>query len=177
VTAPCDAITPETLALPDWATTASAEPDPLPSSEPGVVEPDPLVPSPPLPLAALLPTVGIVISAGSRPAARAITNQHPGPQTGEASFDIKRRFGIDENIVDRTSCWIYDLRDLRMATVLSVLQARYTRETRSDKGDFTRKLEQIKVELDQVLDRVQVRSGPYGNSEEPSTLFSCKLSR
>ena len=36
---------------------------------------------------------------------------------------------------------------------------------------------QIKVELDQVLDRVQVRWGPYGNSEEPSTLFSCKLSR
>jgi hypothetical protein len=99
------------------------------------------------------------------------------PQTEEASFDIKRRFGIDEKIVDRTSCWVYDLRDLRMATVLSVLQARYTQETRGDKGDFTRKLEQIKVELDQVLDRVQVRWGPYGNSEEPSTLFSCKLSR
>ena len=96
------------------------------------------------------------------------------PQTEEASFDIKRRFGIDENIVDRTSSWIYDLRDLRMATVLSVLLARYTQEARSDKGDFTRKLEQIKVELDQVLDRVQVRWGPYGNSEEPSTLFSCK---
>ena len=99
------------------------------------------------------------------------------PQTEEASFDIKRRFGIDENIVERTSSWIYDLRDLRMATVLSVLVARYTQETRGDKGDFPRKLEQIKVELNQVLDRVQVRWGPFGNSEEPSTLFSCKLSR
>jgi hypothetical protein len=99
------------------------------------------------------------------------------PQTEEASFDIKRRFGIDENIVERTSSWIYDLRDLRMATVLSVLLARYTQETRGDKGDFPRKLDQIKVELNQVLDRVQVRWGPFGNSEEPSTLFSCKLSR
>jgi hypothetical protein len=99
------------------------------------------------------------------------------PQTEEASFDIKRRFGIDENMVERTSSWIYDLRDLRMATVLSVLVARYTQEARGDKGDFPRKLEQIKVELDQVLDRVQVRWGPFGNAEEPSTLFSCKLSR
>ena len=40
------------------------------------------------------------------------------PQIEEASFDIKRRFGIDENIAYRTSSWIYDLRDLRMATVL-----------------------------------------------------------
>ena len=58
------------------------------------------------------------------------------PQTEEASFDIKRRFGVDENIVDRGSSWIYDLRDLRMATVLSVLLARYTQEARGDKGDF-----------------------------------------
>ena len=42
------------------------------------------------------------------------------PQTEEASFDIKRRFGIDETIVDRQSQWIFDLRDLRIATVLSV---------------------------------------------------------
>jgi hypothetical protein len=99
------------------------------------------------------------------------------PQVEEASFDIKRRFGIDENLVQRTSAWIYDLRDLRMATVLSVLLARYTQESRSEKGDFPRKLSQIKVELDLVLDRVQVRWGPLGNSQEPSTLFSCKISR
>ena len=43
------------------------------------------------------------------------------PQTEEASFDIKRRFGIDETIVDRASSWVFDLRDLRLATVLSVL--------------------------------------------------------
>ena len=64
-----------------------------------------------------------------------------------------------------------------MATVLTVLKDRYTQELRTDKGDFKIKLANIKNELDQVLDRVQVRWGPYGNSEEPSTVFSCKLSR
>jgi hypothetical protein len=99
------------------------------------------------------------------------------PQTEEASFDIKRRYGIDETIVDRSSSWVFDLRDLRIATVLSVLLSRYTQEVRSERGDWARKIVLIKEELDQVLERVQVRWGPYGNSAEPSTLFSCKISR
>jgi hypothetical protein len=99
------------------------------------------------------------------------------PQTEECSWDIKRRYGIDENQVDRASQWVYDLRDLRMATVLMVLQQRYIAETRSDRGDFARKIGLITSQLSAVLDRVQVRWGPFGNSAEASTLFSCKLSR
>lgn len=99
------------------------------------------------------------------------------PQTEEASFEIKRRYGIDETIAARTSSWIFDQRDLRMATVLTVLLSRYVQEARGDKGDFPRKIILAKAALDQVLDRVQVRWGPTGNSAEPSTLFSCKLSR
>jgi hypothetical protein len=99
------------------------------------------------------------------------------PQTEECSWDIKRRYGIDEQLLDRASTFIYDLRDLRMATVLMVLQQRYIAETRSDRGDFARKIGLITSQLDAVLDRVQVRWGPFGNSAEPSTLFSCKLSR
>jgi hypothetical protein len=99
------------------------------------------------------------------------------PQIEEASFDIKRRFGIDERIVSRGSFWIYDLRDLRMVTVLEVLLARYAQETRADKGDFKNKIMTLKASLGVYLDRVQVRWGPFGNSEEPTTLFSCKLSR
>ncbi len=99
------------------------------------------------------------------------------PQTEEASFDIKRRFGIDELIVNRTSSWIYDMRDLRIATVLTVLNDRYTAEARGDKGDFANKIRLIRAQLDEVLARVQVRWGPFGNSAEPSTLFGCKLSR
>jgi hypothetical protein len=99
------------------------------------------------------------------------------PQTANASFDIKRRFGIDENIPGRTSSWVYDLQDLRMATVLSVLRDRYIQEARTDRGDFARKAKQIQVDLQLVLDRVQVRWGPLGNSSEPATIFSCKVSR
>jgi hypothetical protein len=99
------------------------------------------------------------------------------PQTANASFDIKRRFGIDENIPGRTSSWVYDLEDVRMATVLTVLRERYMQETRSDRGDFARKAKQMDVELQLILDRVQVRWGPLGNSAEPATLFSCKISR
>jgi len=99
------------------------------------------------------------------------------PQVEEASWDLKRRFSVDENIADRSSSWIYDLRDLRMATILTVLHERYIAETRSDKGDFARKIGLIKSQLAEVLDRVQIRWGPFGNSAEPSTLFSCKLSR
>jgi len=99
------------------------------------------------------------------------------PQTEEASFDIKRRFGIDETIAYRSSTWVFDLRDLRMGTILQVLHDRYTAEARTDRGDWARKISLIRSQLDQVLDRIQVRWGPYGNSAEPSTVFSCKISR
>ena len=99
------------------------------------------------------------------------------PQTASASFDIKRRFGIDENITFRDSTWIYDLQDLRMLTVLTVLYDRYTAELRSDRGDWQRKMGHIRNLRDEVADRVQVRGGPYGNSSEPSTIFNCKISR
>jgi hypothetical protein len=99
------------------------------------------------------------------------------PQIAAATFDIKRRFGIDENITFRDSSWIYDLQDLRMAVVLSVLYDRYTAELRSDRGDWVRKMSHIRNKRDEIIDRVQVRWGPYGNSAEPSTVFSCKISR
>jgi hypothetical protein len=99
------------------------------------------------------------------------------PQIEEATFDIKRRYGIDENTFYRASAWIYAQRDLRMATILSTLLPRYIHETRSDRGDFSDKIALIKTDLQEVLDRVQVRWGPLGNSAEPSTLFSCRLSR
>lgn len=99
------------------------------------------------------------------------------PQIEEASFDIKRRFSIDETIVSRSSGWVFDLRDLRMAVVLSVLLDRYTQETRTERGDFPLKIGRVRQQLDDVLGRVQVRWGPTGTSAEPSTIFGCRLSR
>jgi hypothetical protein len=98
-------------------------------------------------------------------------------QIANATFDIKRRFGIDENIVGRTTAWVYDVQDLRMATILLVLRERYMQEARTDRGDFARKAKTMDVEFQTILDRVQVRWGPLGNSAEPATVFSCKISR
>jgi hypothetical protein len=102
------------------------------------------------------------------------------PQIAEASYDLKNRFAIDDNPLVgeyRSSSWIYDLQVLRVATVYSVLLERYTQETRTEGGDFEKKVIRFRQKLDDVLTRVQVRWGPFGNSAEPSTLFSCKLSR
>jgi hypothetical protein len=99
------------------------------------------------------------------------------PQIEEVSYDLKQRFGIDENITFRYSSWIYDLRVLRMATILTVLKQRYRAETRTERGDFAIKANSISRELDPVLDQLQVRWGPYGNSAEPSTIFGCKICR
>src|SRR5262245_31103195 len=76
------------------------------------------------------------------------------PQIEEATFDIKRRFAIDENTPFRASSWVYDLRDLRMLTVLTVIYDRYTAELRSDRGDWQRKMGHIRNLRDEVLDRV-----------------------
>ncbi len=100
------------------------------------------------------------------------------PQIATASFDIKRRYGIDERIGYRQSWWVYSRQDLRDATVLTVLHARYLQEARTDAGgDFWMKVRAVKTQLEEVLARVQVRWGPFGNSAEPSTLFGCKLAR
>lgn len=102
------------------------------------------------------------------------------PQIEEASYDLKLRFAIDDNPIVgeyRSSTWIYDLQVLRVATVYSVLLERYTQETRTERGDFEKKVVRFRQKLDDALARVQVRWGPFGNSAEPSTLFSCKLSR
>jgi hypothetical protein len=99
------------------------------------------------------------------------------PQIEEASFDIKRRFGIDETIVYRSSSWIFDLRDLRMATILLVLLDRYAAENQANDVTFMHKIQTAQNELASVMDRVEVRWGAQGNLEEPSTIFNTRLSR
>lgn len=102
------------------------------------------------------------------------------PQIAEASYDIKQRFAIDDLAaasLARSSTWIYDLQVLRVATVYSVLLERYTQETRTEHGDFDKKVARFRQKLDDALARIQIRWGPLGNSAEPSALFSCRLSR
>jgi hypothetical protein len=64
-----------------------------------------------------------------------------------------------------------------MAVILSVLYDRYTAEARTDSGDWRNKIGLIRTQREAILDRVQVRWGPFGNSAEPATIFSCKITR
>lgn len=102
------------------------------------------------------------------------------PQIAEASYDIKQRYMIDDNPIQgvfRSSSFVYDLQVLRVATVYTVLLERYTQETRTDRGDFEKKVVRFRQKLDDALARVQVRWGPTGMEAEPSTIFSTKISR
>lgn len=100
----------------------------------------------------------------------------------DVSFDLKSRFGIDEIIPFQASAWLYagaeDLyRDLRAACVMGVLVEAYAAENRAGTGDYAKKLELFRKMQAEVLERVQLRKGPFGNSSPPVTLFSCGLSR
>jgi hypothetical protein len=100
----------------------------------------------------------------------------------DASWDLKNRFALDENVPFRASNWLYQgaedmFRDLRAACVLQVLVKAFQAENRSKEGDWAMKLSQLKSEYNDVLDRMQLRFGPFGNSEPPVTRFSCRFSR
>jgi hypothetical protein len=99
------------------------------------------------------------------------------PQIEEASFELNRRFSIDPAVPCRAPEAVYDLRDLRTACVLSVLAQRYASETRGRDGDFALKLSLVKQELSEVLARLQVRWGPGGDAQPPSTHFSTRIVR
>jgi len=98
------------------------------------------------------------------------------PQIEEASYELNRRFTIDPVIFYRSPERIYDLRDLRMATVWTVLYNRYNQENRTNDGDFEKKTRHAGRQLATVMERVQVRWGPMGASTEPTTLFNMKIS-
>ena len=99
------------------------------------------------------------------------------PQIEEAAYDLKRRYGIDENVLIQSSGNMYDLRDLRMAVVLAVLQARYVQEARGERGDFPRKIGLLSQQLASVLERVEIRWGVNGKNPPSSSLFGSMAMR
>lgn len=127
--------------------------------------------------------VGQVAGIGSPPAPAAgltgveFTVLTMAPQIEDASFSLNRDWNIDPNLPGRTPSELYDLRDLRQATVLTVLLRRYVAENRGDKGDFNLKIGSTKQALDDVTSRLSIRWGTAGTDPAPSTIFSCRISR
>jgi hypothetical protein len=99
------------------------------------------------------------------------------PQIEEASFAINRQYAIDPNITGRAPSNIYDLRDLRMACILKVLLTRLDAEVQQKDTSWSLKREQYGADLSLVMDRLQVRWGPKGLDQAPSSFFSTRLVR
>lgn len=99
------------------------------------------------------------------------------PQIEDASFSLNRDWNIDPGLPGRTPSELYDLRDLRQATVLTVLLRRYVAENRTERGDFPMKIGEIKQALEEVRSRLSIRWGPDGTDPAPSTIFSGRVSR
>jgi hypothetical protein len=99
------------------------------------------------------------------------------PQIEDVSYDLNRRYGINDDFADRTAAFLYDPRELRQACVLTVLLRQYATESRTKEGDFAAKIMVAKMELDEVLGRISVRFGELGQASEPTNRFSTRVRR
>ncbi len=81
------------------------------------------------------------------------------PQIERATYDLNRRYGIDDLVTGRRTSDMYDPREVREAAVLTVLSNQYlamSRETGDPRDPFAAKAELAKLELEDLLDRVVV---------------------
>jgi hypothetical protein len=104
------------------------------------------------------------------------------PQIARASYDLDRRYGIDDLIDGRRPGDLYDPREVREAVVLTVLMKQYrdmSREGGSPARDdaFAAKARLVKQELDELLARVVVHWGAAPMGGPAATRFSSRLAR
>lgn len=100
-----------------------------------------------------------------------------GPQIEDASYDLNRRYQINDDFADRAAVYLYDPRQLRQACVLTVLMRQYATESRTKEGDFSSKLMVVSRELDAVMARISVTFGQRGQDSSPTNRFSTRTRR
>jgi hypothetical protein len=106
-----------------------------------------------------------------------------GPQIALASYELNRRFGIDDLIAGRRPCDLFDRDEVREATVLTVLYRQYMDMCRSGAtgGDaLAYKAHMYKQELDDLLARTVVHWLPAPGDTAiapPTSRFSTRVSR
>jgi hypothetical protein len=113
-----------------------------------------------------------------------------GPQIALASYDLDRRFGIDDAIAGRRSVDLYDPQQLREAVVLTVLYKQYLDQSRQFAGKiadqsetpgdvYAAKARIAKAELDEVLDRIALKWNEANVDARAiaTTRFSTRISR
>ncbi len=99
------------------------------------------------------------------------------PQLEEASFWLYQRFSLDDNIPNRKPTDAYDLRVLRDACVLKVLQCRYLAESRDPNTDFSMKHKEVSRDLADALEIIRLKWGPIGESQPSTSLGTMRLER
>ena len=113
-----------------------------------------------------------------------------GPQIQLASYDLDRRFGIDDAVAGRRSVDLYDPHQLREAVVLTVLYKQYLDQSRQFAGPiadqsgtpgdvYSAKARIVKAELDEVLDRLALKwnEADIAALSIATTRFSTRISR
>jgi hypothetical protein len=109
-----------------------------------------------------------------------------GPQIQLASYDIDRRYGIDDAVAGRRSLDLYDPQQLREAVVLTVLYKQYLDQGRQFAGAssapddlYSAKSRIAKSELDEVLDRLTLQWNEHDALARSvaTTRFSTRISR
>jgi hypothetical protein len=106
-----------------------------------------------------------------------------GPQIATASYDLNRRFGINDRVSGNRPSDLFDPREILDATVLTVLSRQYMELSRSsnDRPDlFATKAQTYRQELDDLLARLVVHWSSTSGSVAPSTSttrLSARLSR
>ena len=106
-----------------------------------------------------------------------------GPQIELASYDINKRYGIDDFIAGRRSCDLFDTREVREATVLTVLYRQYLEMSRGseERADlFATKARLYKEELSDLLARTVIHwnSRPgTPTSSQSITRMATRMSR
>jgi hypothetical protein len=106
-----------------------------------------------------------------------------GPQIARASYELNRRYGIDDLVAGRRSSDLFDPQEVREATVLTVLYRQYLDMSRGQEGrgdTFAAKAQIFRQELDDLLARTVVHwlsvPGNVG-AAPPTSRFGTRLSR
>lgn len=100
-----------------------------------------------------------------------------GPQIEDVSYDLNRRYGINDDFADRQASYLYDPRELRQACVLTILVRQYTNENRAKDGDFAEKARLAREDLSETLARISVHFGQLGEGSTPVNRFSTQYRR
>ncbi len=105
------------------------------------------------------------------------------PQIAGASYDLDRRFGINDLIAGRRTSDLFDMNEVKDATVLTVLSRLYLDMSRENGGKldtFAAKAQAARAELDDLLARVVLHWNPAvpGAAQPgPSSRFSARITR